>query len=523
VHLTNSAPYCNVASALYIISRRSASAGYGFPFTMTLGIIIAFIASVLLIVYRFALRRANLRASLPPGPQGHWLFGNVLPGAYAYRHYAELIETYGPVISLRYGSRIVCIVGRYQAAVDILSKHSNETVDRPRTIAANEILSLGLRTVLMGAGKRLTRARRVLHAFLQKTVAHNYKPLQFQNSKNYVLDIYHRPENHLEHAKRYAASVVMSITYGKTTPTSYSDPEVQAVNKYIRRIAVTLRPGAYLVDTYPILKYIPGYLSHLRRYQKEEYNLYSEQLGVVRKRLMDDGTQPSFAAYLLQNQVRLGLSDQELAYLTGSMFGAGSDTTAAALGVVTMAAACHPEAQARVQAQIDKVVGRQRVPTFEDEEALPEVTAFFLEAYRWRPVTAGGFAHRATKDIIWKNYIIPAGAEVIGNHWAISRDPEIYPNPEVFEPQRWLDENGRLRGDMKFFNFGFGRRVCVGQHVADNSLFINTALILWAFNISEDPAKPIDRSAFTDSALVHPKPFAAIFQPRTEELEELLH
>jgi len=218
----------------------------------------------------------------------------------------------------------------------------------------------------------------------------------------------------------------------------------------------------------------------------------------------------------------LGLSDRELYYLAGAIFGAGSDTTASALGFMTMAAACYPEAQARVQAQLDEVVGRERVPTFEDEDMLPEVTAFVLEVYRWRPVSAGGFSHKAMKDIVWKNYVIPAGAEIIGNHWAISRDPEIYPDPEEFRPQRWLNDQGRIKDDLKFFNFGFGRRVCVGQHVADNSLFINTAMMLWAFTIFPDPSRAIDTYACTDTANIHPQPFSLRMTPRIKDLEVLL-
>lgn len=378
-----------------------------------------------------------------------------------------------------------------------------------------------------------------MHAFLQPAVAATYKPMQTKNAKNYVLDCFHNAEGHLDHAKRfapacmvdsaiedflyrYAASVVMTIAYGKTTPTSYSDPEVRAVNKCLARLGAALRPGANFVDTYPILRYIPGYGSHLRRYQKEEEALYKKEVNTVRRNLAKGEAQPSFAAYLLEHQDRLGLSDRELYYLAGAIFGAGSDTTASALGFMTMAAACYPEAQARVQAQLDEVVGRERVPTFEDEDMLPEVTAFVLEVYRWRPVSAGGFSHKAMKDIVWKNYVIPAGAEIIGNHWAISRDPEIYPDPEEFRPQRWLNDQGRIKDDLKFFNFGFGRRVCVGQHVADNSLFINTAMMLWAFTISPDPSKAIDTYACTDTANIHPQPFSLRMTPRIKDLEVLL-
>lgn len=78
----------------------------------------------------------------------------------------------------------------------------------------------------------------------------------------------------------------MTIGYGKTTPSSYSDPDVRAVNKCLARMGAALQPGAHLVDTYPILKYIPGYLSHLRQYQKEELALYNKHVSIVKEQLV---------------------------------------------------------------------------------------------------------------------------------------------------------------------------------------------------------------------------------------------
>ncbi|EED79493.1 predicted protein, partial [Postia placenta Mad-698-R] len=215
--------------------------------------------------------------------------------------------------------------------------------------------------------------------------------------------------------------------------------------------------------------------------------------------------QPSFASYLIETQEQLGLSNDELAYLAGALFSAGSDTTAAALGVMTMAAACYPDAQARVQSQLDEVVGYDRVPTFEDESG----GLSLLEVSSLTPPSVLTQFHYLNRQ---NNYVIPAGTQIIGNHWAIARDPEFFPDPEAFKPERWLNEHGRIRDDIKFPNFGFGRR----------SLFINTALALWAFNISQDPARPIDILAFTDAANAHPLPFALRFVPRVKGLEAML-
>ncbi|KAF7796940.1 hypothetical protein EIP86_008126 [Pleurotus ostreatoroseus] len=316
------------------------------------------------------------------------------------------------------------------------------------------------------------------------------------------------------------ASVVMSMTYGKTEPTYFTDPEIQEMALHGTRLGQVVQIGSHVVDKYPILRYMPFITARLRRWHREELALFRSLVDGVKQKMATHTAESCFVTYLLDRQEEYGLSDDELAYLAGSMFGAGSDTSASAISFVVMAAAKHPEEAAKVQAELDNVVGRDRLPTFEDAKLLPRVSAFFWEAFRWRllcPITYD-------PDILscQNEYLIPKGATIIGNHWGIRLDPDAYPDPESFKPDRWLNEQGTLRDDMTYFNYGFGRRVCVGQHVANNSLFINTALILWAFNIRENPEAPIDTMNFTDTANVRPLPFKAIFEPRVDNLEEII-
>ncbi|KAH7912664.1 cytochrome P450 [Hygrophoropsis aurantiaca] len=472
--------------------------------------------AALVFVKAFYTRRKHL--PLPPGPPGHWLFGNVLPKSHAPVQFAKWTEEYGPVFSLRQGPRVWVIIGRYQAAMDIMEKEGASLIDRPRYISASEVLSGGMRVVVERAGDRLKRLRRVLHAQLQPKVAVTYEDIQTTNARNVLLDIFDDPNNHQMHVRRYAASVVLSITYAHP-PTSLSSPLVRAVNLCLSRFGSTIRPGAWLVDTYPILQYVPGYLNQLKEWHQEEKALFDGVLQGVKNEMVTGTARPCFAKFLLEHQRDYSISDGELSYVAGSLFGAGSDTTASAITIVMMAAAKHPSAQTRVQEELDAVVGRERLPTFADQPMLPQVTAFMLEALRWRPVSIGGFAHRATKDIIWNGYRIPAGASVIGNHWAIANDPDTYPDPQKFDPQRWIDEQGRVRDDLRFCTYGFGRRVCPGQHVANRSIYINTALVLWAFRLRENLSALIDTSlyAFSDTANMHAKPFEVIFEKRIEE------
>ncbi|KAG2131618.1 cytochrome P450 [Suillus bovinus] len=431
--------------------------------------------------------------------------------------FAKWTEQYGPVFSLKQGHRIFVVIGRHQAAMDIMEKEGANLADRPRSIAVQDTLSDGLRMILVGSGERLRRLRRVMHAGLQPKVAETYEPTQTKHAKNLLLDILNDPKNHQGHAFRYSASVVMSFNYGKTTPTSYTDPEIVSLNKTIARFGAAIKPGAYLVDTYPILRFVPGYLSQLKAWHQEEFALFNGQLDAVRRQMREGTAEPSFSKFIIEHQKQYQLEEKELSYVSGGMFAAGSDTTASAITLMMMAAATHTDAQARVQEELDEVVGRMRLPTFDDQEMLPQVTAFILESLRWRPIVLGGFEHRATKDIIWNNYLIPAGATVIGNHWAIANDPEVFPEPHKFNPQRWIDDAGRVRSDLRFFTFGFGRRVCPGQHVATRSIFINTALILWAFRLSENPAAKIDTFAFSDTATIHAAPFEVCLEKRVDE------
>ncbi|CAA7262152.1 unnamed protein product [Cyclocybe aegerita] len=320
---------------------------------------------------------------------------------------------------------------------------------------------------------------------------------------------------------RYSASVIMALAYGRH-PKSYEDPDVRAVYRCLTRLGVALRPGSWKVDAYPFLKYIPGYLKELQDGYTEERALFKRLLNEVKAKIERKEVIPeSFGKYILERQAELELSDDETAYLAGSMFGAGTDTSASAISIVVMASACYPAAQARVQEELDVVVGRERAPELDlmsigarEHGKLPQLMAFVLETFRWRPVSAGGFPHKAMKDIVWNNYLIPKGATVSGNVWSVGRDPAYFPDPEKFDPQRWLNTEGKIKDDLRSFTFGFGRRVCPGQHLATTSVFLNTSLLFWAFNIRKDPSSPIDELAFTKSANAHPLPFKVIFEPR---------
>ncbi|OAX31628.1 cytochrome P450 [Rhizopogon vinicolor AM-OR11-026] len=483
------------------------------------------------------LTRSESGLPLPPSPPTWRLWGHLLPPREvdSLLTIGRWIDEHGPLITIRSGTKKIVIIGRHKAAVDIMQKQGQALADRPRMIAAAEMFAGGLGMVTARAGDRWRRMRRILHTHLQPKSAEAYQPLQMSYAKAMVLGILDNPHDFQSHVMTYAATTIMKVAYGKDTPTFATDPDVRVALQALEEFRKVLKPGAYLVDSIPWLKYFPWYGKELKRGFEIISRLHTSQLNSVKQRIVsialanlhmifesypqqsNTDVGPSFAKYVLENGHSYGITELEAAFLGGAFFAAGSSTTSVAMCTVMMAAACFPEEQAKVQAELDAVVGMRRAPTFADRKSLPRLQAFISEALRWRPVSASGFAHRTTKDVIWENYCIPAGTTVFGNHWAISRDPEVYPEPDAFKPERWINDEGRLRDDLKFFVYGFGRRVCPGQHIANRSVFITSLLILWAFRLALDPTASLDDMGFMGDDVE--RPCTIEFKMRVPEAE----
>ncbi|OAX33120.1 cytochrome P450 [Rhizopogon vinicolor AM-OR11-026] len=466
------------------------------------------------------LNRSDNGLPLPPSPPNWRIRGHYVPYRKSYLTVAQWIDKYGPMVTIRQGTEKIVIIGRQQAVVDIMEKQGAASADRPPMVSAGEMLSGGQSIAFTHVGDRLRLMRRALHSHLQPRASEAYEPLQMSTVKDAILDILDDPHSFQNHALTFTSSTIMKVAYGKTTRTFATDPELKDVRRRFQELSKSLRPGAYLVDTVPWLKHLPFYGRELRRDFERGKKLYTDQLAVVKEQLRrDEDTDPSFAKFMLENDryKSWGFSEIEVAWLAGGLLLAGSHSAAVAICTVIMTAALHPEEQAKVQAELDEVIGRNRAPTFSDETSLPRLRAFIAECYRWRPTAPEGIAHRTTHDVIWENYCIPAGTTVIGNHWAISRDPDVYPDPYAFKPERWLDDAGEMREDLKFYVFGFGRRVCPGQHFAPREVFIHSLLALWAFRIELDDTKPINDMGYMSGVVPDLQPCTVEFKARIPE------
>lgn len=176
---------------------------------------------------------------------------------------------------------------------------------------------------------------------------------------------------------------------------------------------------------------------------------------------------------------------------SGGLIEAGSETTSATLNNCLYLILSSPDCVGRAHEELDRVVGPNRTPTFDDEPNLPYIRGMIKETLRMRPINKFGNNHFNIEDDWYSGYFIPKGSIVMANWWSIHYDEKYYPQPDKFLPERWLDyphsaskaaalPDGTQRDHL---TYGGGRRICAGIHLAEKSLFINVARILWGFDI----------------------------------------
>ncbi|KAG1829826.1 cytochrome P450 [Suillus variegatus] len=162
----------------------------------------------------------------------------------------------------------------------------------------------------------------------------------------------------------------------------------------------------------------------------------------------------------------------------------------------------------RAQAEIASVIGRDRLPTFEDRASLPYVEAILRETFRWHPILPLDLQvpHATSSDDTYNGCFIPKGTTDMCNVWAISRDEKRYPDASRFMPERFLDVHGVLTDDdPSGYVFGLGRRVCPGRYVGNASVWsaIVTMLSTMEFSFAkDDQGNPIDFTPQFNAGLV---------------------
>ncbi|OSX58632.1 hypothetical protein POSPLADRAFT_1060526 [Postia placenta MAD-698-R-SB12] len=269
---------------------------------------------------------------------------------------------------------------------------------------------------------------------------------------------------------------------------AYAHPASSAEDEYMAfadraAVAVTaIGIVSPLADFVPILKYIPTWMpgAGFKRQALRARDMWAEMTRIPYQRICDDmalgKARPSFTTFMIQQVSRDGnLTDDnnhDISNAASVMYGAGVDTTLHTLLTLLLALTIYPQVVDKAQAEIDKVVGTSRLPELADRESLPYLGCIVQEVHRWNPATPLGIPHRLQENDSYNGYGLPEGSMFITNTWAMSRDPGLYPDPEVFRPERFeeMDAETASARDPGKYTFGFGRRICPGRYLADTSI-----------------------------------------------------
>lgn len=322
------------------------------------------------------------------------------------------------------------------------------------------------------------------HQAVGTHVVPKYRHFQSDEAIILLKDLVERPGAYVKCIERYAVSVASIIGWGR---------RIDRLDDYVAKQALAVMetidyavPGSNWTEAIPEMVHLPRWLHRFPHDLRLLGRMSAKYFCMLTREAADSRPDSGLARILVDRQEELQLADAEIANIAANVIGGGVDTTSSSLISFILAMCVFDNAQAAAHEELDRVVGHDRMPSPEDMPNLPYVVAMVKETLRWRTVTIlAGIPHAPVVDDVYEGFTIPKGTPIVGNMWAIHRNPRDFVEPDRFKPERYLD--GKLERPYPVARghhaFGFGRRVCSGQPQAEQGLALVIAKLLWAFNI----------------------------------------
>ncbi|KAF8803765.1 cytochrome P450 [Phlegmacium glaucopus] len=478
-----------------------------------------------------AVFRSFRRTPLPPGPKGLPLVGNLLdmPVEREWLTFARWGEVWGDICSVTVLGQPIIIINSAKVANDMLDKKSVIYSDRPVLQMAGELVGWKHTLVLLPYGPRFRRYRRLFHSLIgSQAVVKRFFPGEELEARRFLRRVLTKPDDLAVHVRKTAGAVILRISHGYEVKED-NDPFVGLADQATEQFSLATAPGGFLVDLIPALRHIPLWFpgASFRRTANEWgmtlLQMVNQPYDFVKQQVASGTAEVSFASTLLECKPLNAEEEFDLKWSAASLYSGASDTTVSAIYSFFLALALHPEVVRKAQAEIDAVVGNDRLPTFMDRPYLPYINALTMEVFRWNSVVPTAVPHRVMQDDIHEGYLIPKGSLVIPNIWKFTHDPRTYAKPFEFNPERFIaTKDHKPERDPRELCFGFDYP---GIHLADASVFISCAMSLAVFDITKVvengvTIEPVHES--TTGTISHPKPFKCSIKPRSEKAISLI-
>ncbi|KAF2199340.1 putative O-methylsterigmatocystin oxidoreductase [Delitschia confertaspora ATCC 74209] len=483
----------------------------------------AVILAVVLLLGYFI--RNKIRSSkFPPGPRRLPVIGNLLeaPEGAPWIKFNEWIQQYGPLVSLDFGGTNIILIGTHEVAKDLLDKRGNIYSDRPHSIMVNELTTRDHHILFRHQNSGLFAEQRLQAPVLSPRASQTYKPVQDLETK-VLLKALLTSNDFTHEFERLTASVVYTLSYG-TRIHSADEWNVRESVRLLEDIVHIGNVGAKSVDAFPLLKYVPEKWSPWKK-RANNWHESCEKVFMHDMKLGMNAKGWNWTKDMRAAKEAASWSEVDIAFTLGILNSAGIETTTVTLKIFVLACATYgPSFMPRAQAELDSVVGDSRLPEFSDLEHMPYIEAIVEETFRWRHLAPGGIPHSNIRDDYYNGYLIPKGAVVLPIYDTLRKDTNLFADPTVFLPERWEGKSPQGQSAVTGLNnFGFGRRICPGRHIASNSLRLSIARMLWAFDIrAEGKAPVVQESTFTAGFVSHPRKFGAVFKSRSERRKSVI-
>jgi cytochrome P450 len=420
---------------------------------------------------------SNSSTSHPPGPKGRPLVG-VLP---EFRRnppqfLLKAARDYGGVVRLPMASQRVYLVSDPESIKDTLVTHQTNFKKSRMLERARALLGDGL---LTSEGEHHRRQRRLVQPAFHRDRLTGYSTTMVEIAAR-CRDRW-EPGASLDLSKEMAALTleIVARTLFSADVTSETDEIRAALAQTLGLFDRVLMPFSEWVEKLRL----PAFRRFERARDRLDQTIY-RMIAEHRTGGRDVGDLLSMLLLAQDEETGGGMTDKQVRDEALTLFLAGHETTANALTWTWYLLSQNPAEESRLHAEIEEVLGG-RLPALEDLPKLRYTEMVFAEALRLYP-PAWGIGRRAIEDYRIGDYHIPARSIVLMSPYVVHRDPRWFPEPERFDPCRWLPENADARPKFSYFPFGGGARVCIGERFArmEGVLLLATIAQRWRFRLA---------------------------------------
>ncbi|EED80655.1 predicted protein [Postia placenta Mad-698-R] len=479
--------------------------------------------------------------SIPDGP-----LGLPIVGSFPFlTHYPELTlhkwrKRFGPLYSMWLGNQLLVIVSDPGIAKDLMVTNGAVFSSRKEMFIKSQIIFAGRGITATPYNDRWRKHRRIATGWLNLRAVIDYSNVLDYEATVMMMNLYLigkggvAPINPQPHAGRCSLNNMLTIVFGTRTD-SIDHPLVNRALMLSREFMAGTRnctgPVSNLVDFVTPLQWFPTRMSiRGKRLHKDLVKTYGGMIKDIERRMNAGETVPDCLAKTMILAREEELDHLDMAILASAFMIGGVETTASIMQWFSALIPAYPDIQLKAQAELDRVVGRDRLPTIEDEANLPFCHAIIKEVERCHNPFWLGTPHVASEDSAYEGYYIPKDTVVILNTYSIHHDPERHVNPHDFDPERYIKdstnntESANLANpyDRDHWMFGAGRRICPGMIVAEREIWLAISRMLWAFDMVEIPGEPIDLKEYDGLSGRSPVPFRIKLIPRHENVAKVL-